>query len=210
MLRLALISDTHMAHAGVEVPACDLLIHAGDFTRRGSEHETRAFFAWLADQPASEKVVVAGNHDHYCEQSPDHVRTMARSAGATILFDEAIELMGLTIWGSPITPRFGSMAFNRDRGEEIRGHWDQIPDGLDVLITHGPPHGVLDRTFFGTRVGCADLTEAVARTAPRLHVFGHIHEAAGDLTRPGSRTRFINAATRKLVGGVRRPRLVHL
>jgi Icc-related predicted phosphoesterase len=53
-----------------------------------------------------------------------------------------------------------------------------------VLVTHSPPLGVLDRTAWGKRVGCEALGEALARIAPRLHVFGHIHEAYGTRSGP--------------------------
>ena len=61
-----------------------------------------------------------------------------------------------------------------------------------MLITHGPPAGILDRTEPGDAVGCADLLAAVRRVRPRLHVFGHIHEAYGMLEQDG--VRFVNAS----------------
>ncbi len=68
-----------------------------------------------------------------------------------------------------------------------------VPDG-DVLITHGPPHGILDRTFRGEQAGCADLRDALRRVRPKLHVFGHIHEGYGQTTDPEFGTIFINAS----------------
>lgn len=46
-------------------------------------------------------------------------------------------------------------------------------------MTHGPPHRILDRTLSKERAGCAVLRETVRRARPRVHCFGHIHEAAG-------------------------------
>ena len=50
--------------------------------------------------------------------------------------------------------------------------------GIDVMITHGPPAGILDTTAHGD-VGCDHLLRAVGRTKPKLHCFGHIHESWG-------------------------------
>jgi hypothetical protein len=56
-----------------------------------------------------------------------------------------------------------------------------IPDypAIDVMMTHGPPMGVLDTTYKGESVGCQHLLRAARRCKPRLHCFGHIHEAWG-------------------------------
>ena len=71
------------------------------------------------------------------------------------------------------------MAFNLERGAELRDKWGLIPAHVDVLITHGPPHFVLDRTETGENVGCEELRAATRRTCPRLHVFGHIRQGHG-------------------------------
>ncbi len=65
-------------------------------------------------------------------------------------------------------------------------------EGVEILLTHGPPMGILDRTYRGEHVGCEELTAAVARVRPKLHVFGHIHECAGELVQDG--VRYVNAA----------------
>lgn len=210
-MRLALISDTHMRHAGLVVPACNVLIHAGDFSRRGTPEELETFLAWFSAQPAPAKLFIAGNHDYVCEQDPELTRRLARTAGVHYLFEEELEFGGLRFWGSPMTPWFRGMAFNRPRGEPLRAHWARIPAGLDVLITHGPPRGLGDRTFLGASVGCADLLARVREVPPRLHVFGHIHEGYGEASLPGVPTRFLNVSTRRLLPvGTRAPVLVEL
>ena len=98
----------------------------------------------------------------------------------------------MTFWGSPWQPRFLDMAFNLERGTELREKWDLIPAHVDVLITHGPPQFVLDRTETGENVGCEELRAATQRTCPRLHVFGHIHHGHG-WRRPES-TLHVNAS----------------
>ena len=66
-----------------------------------------------------------------------------------------------------------------------------IPEDTDVLVTHTPPYGILDRDgsiLYGSRV----LLERVRTIRPRLHLFGHIHKSQG-ITSDGV-TVFSNAA----------------
>lgn len=81
----------------------------------------------------------------------------------------------------------------KKRGPEIRKIWEKIPDKLDILITHGPPFRVLDQNSIGKYVGCEDLLERVKVVMPKIHVFGHIHEAHGMVEENG--IEFINASS---------------
>jgi Icc-related predicted phosphoesterase len=68
-----------------------------------------------------------------------------------------------------------------------------IPAVTDVLITHGPPFGVLDQSHPSTaHLGCEELAKAVERIRPRLNIFGHIHGGHGQMAANG--TRFVNAS----------------
>ena len=189
-MRIVCISDTHCRHDDVDLPDGDLLLHAGDATKRGTLDQIRDFDRWLGTLPHPHKVVIAGNHDFGFETDPT---ARALITNATYLQDEGIEIAGVSVWGSPWQPRFFDWAFNLDRGPDLAAVWAKIPDRTDVLLTHGPPRGILDRTFRGEDVGCDDLLEAAQRVKPKLHVFGHIHEAYGRLDRDG--TTFVNAST---------------
>lgn len=191
-MRLVLISDTHNQHADLMLPKGDVLIHAGDVSGRGSVSEIRSFLDWFTALDFKHKVFVAGNHDFFFERvSPIEVQEMIPE-GVVYLNDSFIEINGVKFWGSPITPWFYDWAFNRARGKEIQAHWELIPPQTDVLITHGPPQGILDRTLSGEQVGCADLLETIQEKPPKLHVFGHIHEGSGHIENNG--TTFVNAS----------------
>jgi Icc-related predicted phosphoesterase len=191
---LGLLSDTHTLHRRLTLPPVDLLVHAGDISRRGTPGEILDFLDWYGEQEARARVLVAGNHDFWAEANPEEMHRLCRERAIQYLQDEGAEVLGLRAWGSPVTPYFRGMAFNRERGAASRAHWEHIPKDLDLLVTHGPPHGVLDRTFFGLQVGCEELRAAVLARPPRLHVFGHIHEAAGATQLPEVPTWFHNAA----------------
>lgn len=189
-MRIVCISDTHNRTADLKVPDGDLLIHAGDLTMRGTLDELRKSRQFLDSLPHPNKVIIAGNHDWGFEKEPEAVRALFSSF--TYLQDQETTVAGLRIWGSPWQPWFFDWAFNLDRGPAIRSKWDLIPDGIDVLVTHGPPAGHGDRNMSGESVGCSDLLEVLTRIRPRLHVFGHIHEGYGESSANG--VRFVNAS----------------
>jgi Icc-related predicted phosphoesterase len=189
-LRIVCLSDIHSKFDGLVVPDGDLLVVAGDLTGRGTPRELMQFNSWLYTLPHRHKVVIAGNHDFALERDPAARELLT---AATYLQDRLVQIEGLRIYGSPWQPRFFDWAFNLDRGPAIRAKWDRIPAGLDLLVTHGPPHGVLDRTLRGQEVGCEELRLAVQRVRPRLHVFGHIHPGYGQLEQDG--VHYVNAST---------------
>jgi Icc-related predicted phosphoesterase len=108
------------------------------------------------------------------------------------LNDNGISLKGIKFWGSPIQPAYNNWAFNRQRGEAINRHWKLISSKTDILITHGPPFGILDKTNSEENTGCQDLLKKVKEIKPKYHLFGHIHEAYGIWK--DENTTFINAS----------------
>ncbi|HEV3386654.1 MAG TPA: metallophosphatase domain-containing protein [Gemmata sp.] len=190
-MKIVCISDTHAGHEFTEVPDGDILVHGGDITRRGSLEDVESFNAWLGTLPHKHKVMICGNHDFCFQDRAAEAR--ARITNAIYLEDSGCEIEGLTFYGSPWQPWFGGWAFNLERGSALAEVWAKIPIGVDVLITHGPPEGILDRTIRGEAVGCRDLLARVYEVKPRLHVFGHIHEARGKVET--EETIFVNAST---------------
>jgi len=220
-LRIVAISDTHEQHQQIDLPEGDLLICAGDISFNGRPQAIADFNRWFAAQPHRFKILIAGNHDFLFEENHAMARDLlseeiiyledsgcqllqvidrsplaSREGGLPPLSlveeDERRQANTLLkFWGSPITPWFFNWAFNRHRGAPIRRHWDKIPGDTEILITHGPPAGILDRNSAGEPTGCEDLRLTVDRIKPRLHIFGHIHEAYGVEEHDG--TIFVNA-----------------
>lgn len=191
-MRIVFISDTHCRHREIRLPEGDMLIHAGDFSGRGERDEVEQFLAWFSSLDFAHKIFIAGNHDFLAEDDPEAFAEMVPD-DLLYLNEDGVEISGIKIWGSPITPWFFDWAFNRQRGDEIARHWERIPTATDLLITHGPPLGVLDRTVNGTRAGCEELLQRVEIVRPRIHVFGHIHEGHGILEK--GPTTFINGSS---------------
>lgn len=194
MPKIVLISDTHNLHSKITIPECDILIHAGDATGRGTLQEVSSFLYWLSQQPAKHKVAIPGNHDWLFDTDPFMAKNLlSQYSDIVMLNDELKEVMGLKIYGSPVTPRFFDWAFNADE-DDLYETWSKIPDGIDILVTHGPPKGVLDITQDGDSVGCPILAaEIMYRIKPKYHIFGHIHEGYGQQKIEG--ITYINAST---------------
>lgn len=194
MPRIVLLSDTHNSNEQISVPDGDILIHAGDATNRGTFDEIYPFDYWFSSLPHKHKIFVAGNHDWLFETYPEQARNQITEA--IYLQDSFVEIEGLKIYGSPWQPRFFDWAFNLNRGAELAEKWKLIPNDIDVLITHGPPFGILDETPRGDLAGCEELRKRVEEIAQfgrlKLHVFGHIHFGYGATEKFG--VRFVNAS----------------
>jgi Icc-related predicted phosphoesterase len=172
------------------MPKGDILIHCGDVTLNGTELETIDFLKWFIKQDYRHKIMIAGNHDYFLETNPEFVKT--RFKDIHYLQDSSTVIDGIKYWGSPYTPEYKNMAFNLKRGEQLKKHWEKIPADVDVLITHGPPQGILDQTVNGDNVGCEHLAKRVERIKPKFHLFGHVHEASG-MEKHGA-TLYVNAS----------------
>jgi predicted phosphohydrolase len=188
-LRIVCLSDTHGLHRSVTIPDGDVLVYAGDFSGEDKSLEAvLEFDQWLATLPHPCKIVVPGNHDFALEEHPAPHSLLRQ---ATLLINEERHTPGLRMWGSPVTPLYGG-AFGRSSRLNRRKLYSVIPDRIDILITHGPPYGVLDVEPTGGHAGCSELLAAVADIKPKLHIFGHIHGSYG--VRSGPQTTFVNAS----------------
>jgi len=220
-MKVVLISDTHGRHdniyvmkpedsldnqetlyhisGGVFLPAeADMIIHSGDVSMRGTEHEVEKFLDWYSKLPYKYKILISGNHDFLFENQ----RTIAQELLAKypdIIYLESSEVIieGIKIYGEPRQPWFHSWAFNVYRGEAIKKYWDAIPDDVDILVTHGPPFGILDMCMNGDVVGCEDLLNRIKELKNlKLCQFGHIHEDYGYVFKDG--VHFVNASVLNL------------
>ena len=178
-MKIVVISDTHNLHNKITVPDGDLLIHCGDFSGRGSVKEVTTFNSFLGTLPHAKKIVIPGNHDFLFESNPGLAKTLL--SNAVVLIDEEVCINGVRIFGSPWTPEFGDWAFMKSRSS-LMYFWDRLPENIDILVTHGPPHGILDTISNydrAERVGCQFLGHKVKKMKPKYHLFGHIHEGYG-------------------------------
>ncbi|RHY85218.1 hypothetical protein DYB37_009232 [Aphanomyces astaci] len=187
-IRFVCISDTYGKHEHVKLPPGDVLIHAGNFTRLGTVDEvercktpsllglmSRRFNAWLGSQPYRRKLVVAGHHDNV--HPIDWSKVLSHG---DYLADSSVSIDGISVFGCAST---SSQA---------------IPTHTDVVVTHIPPFGILDKqTVDGIHIGSEALLKQILTTSrPKLHVFGRVREGYGQ-TIVGTTT-FVNASSTTL------------
>ncbi len=198
-MKIVCLSDTHNCNENIEVPAGDILLHAGDATVRGTEYEVENFLSWFSSLPHKKKIFIAGNHDWLYETNNRFAKLITANFKIIYLQDSFIEIEGLKIYGSPWQPRFYDWAFNLNRGPELAEKWELIPLDTDILITHGPPNGILDevpRKYWIENTGCEELRKRVETLAEfgklKVHLFGHIHCGYGQMEKFG--VKFVNAS----------------
>ena len=165
-MKLVCISDNHCLYP--DLPEGNILIIAGDFTYLGKPNEIQENQKWLDSLKFKHIVAVAGNHDWGF-----HSGTFK---GVTLLFDEEITVEGLRIYGTPYTPIFYNWDFMEEEEALVR-RFAKIPEGLDILITHGPPRGILDMNKAGEHCGSTALRDRLLnmKSPPAKHIFGHLH-----------------------------------
>ncbi len=193
-MKLTCISDTHNKLKETNPPAADVLIISGDITATGTIAEISKFNYELGMFKDRFKfiILIAGNHDFLFQKDPNLAKSLISNV-THYLQDEMVELDGIKFYGSPWQPYFYDWAFNLHRGEPIKAKWDLIPNGIDVLITHGPVAGILDVNDRGESIGCKDLFDAVLRVNPKLHICGHNHSGYG--IKKFHNTTFVNASS---------------
>jgi Icc-related predicted phosphoesterase len=198
-MKITFISDTHNKHEYLTSKAYDnilgsgdVLVHAGDISMMGKTGEIKSFLDWFSNVDYTHKIFIAGNHDWGFELVSD-IAPEYKEKGVHYLFDNMVELDGVKIYGSPWQPEFYDWAFNLPRGEKLAEKWAKIPEGLDILVTHGPAYGMVDHTIQGLNVGCQDLLNRILDVKPKIHVCGHIHWAYGQKSFHG--TEYLNAST---------------
>lgn len=180
-MKIVVFSDSHCQHEKLKIPECDILISAGDYSWRGIPIEVMEFHRWLRKQPGKHKISVQGNHELGVEKDFPLAKSLAEEfcPGVHFIEEGLIEVESLKIWCASVTPWFHDWAYNRSR-EQIFEHWARIPNEADVLITHGPPFQIFDRTRDGSNAGCPLLMTKVRYLSKiKHHCFGHIHEHGG-------------------------------
>lgn len=178
-IKIVAFGDTHGCHSKVILPECDITIFTGDWSCNTLtiEDDLTNFAIWFGQQRAKWKIVIAGNHD-FVEKWPLE-KTISEFARYGILYlqDAGVCLNGITLYGSPWTTKFNNWAFGKNEFE-LNEIWQTLPDNVDILITHGPPKGILDYAHH-QYLGSSALKDSFLQCKPRIHVFGHIHEQGG-------------------------------
>lgn len=196
---ITFISDTHTKHHMLDLPGGDVLVFGGDLMNSGyNENDINNFCKWFdAQDQYKTKIFIAGNHDRLFELDPERAKEIySQYNNINYLEDSELSIQDIKVYGSPWQPEFCNWAFNLPKGgKELEDKWAAIPENLDILITHGPPQGILDVSgapYNEPNLGCSLLRTRVDKVKPKIHIFGHIHGSAG--YKYNNSTHFINAS----------------
>lgn len=179
------ISDTHTFHDGLSPPEdIDIVIHSGDCSNKKAvlenSKEVLEFLDWYASLNIPYKIFVAGNHDTSIEAKIINKKDFI-DRNIIYLENDYVVINNKIIWGSPVTPTFGTgWAFNRAR-EKINKTWQKIPENTNILVTHGPPKSILDLSYDRENnleyCGCSALFKRISKLEKlECSLFGHIHD----------------------------------
>jgi Icc-related predicted phosphoesterase len=177
------ISDTHTYHDLLKIPSgLDMIIHSGDCSNPrdpyNNEPEVRDFIDWYKEIPVKYKIYVAGNHDTSIEKGLVTKKDF-EDAGIIYLENESVVIEGIKIFGSPHTPNFGNWAFMKERTKLERFWRLAIDEDVNIVVTHGPPKGILDKSYDqrNNMEACGDksLLNRILEVHPTYSLFGHIH-----------------------------------
>ncbi|CAF1668658.1 unnamed protein product [Adineta ricciae] len=204
--RFVCISDNHDNYDFV-LPPGDILLHSGDFTHNGTEKEVLTFLNWLKTLTQYRlKIVIVGNHEWKRFYTKKRYKKLPPAieqlkTDKSLISDFGIVYLQESSFQDPITgwKFYGSgwLSEHCKDSKEIHQHWFSIPTDTDILLTHGPPNGILDKSMRGTSIGCKELFQSVTTSVkPKLHVFGHVHASYGQMENEDEfgRTVFINAS----------------
>ncbi len=187
-LKIVAVSDTHEQHKNLILPDGDVLIHSGDITNKGSLNAFEEFCNWMSTQNFAHKILIYGNHElGFQIKKKQKAADICKKYNIIHLQNSSVEINNYKIWGASWTPFFFNWEFNLHRGKDIAVQWAKIPDDTNVLITHGPPYGILDlvqdniwNAGRDLHQGCADLLQRVKELKQlKAHIFGHLHLNGG-------------------------------
>lgn len=178
-MKFVAISDTHGRHRQIKnLPSGTVLLHGGDVCNRGDADQAQDFLDWFASLDYQFKIFISGNHDFELDSGecviPDRLSDGSPFPDNMIhLVDQSFELGNIKIWGAATAAKDGLKS-------EPPQLWSSVPSDTNILMTHYPPHGILDQNWAGKHCGLRGLKQMVSKLAPRVHLFGDIHASYGE------------------------------
>ncbi|HPI13086.1 MAG TPA: metallophosphoesterase family protein [Spirochaetota bacterium] len=179
--RIMAIADIHghiemVERAGDIIREADILTVAGDITLTGRVAEAREIFGLLESYNRN-ILAVHGNWDDKAVEEYLHKKGIGLHARGAVINE--IGFFGLG--GASPTPIPTRSIYNEVEIMELleKGIAETAGAALRVLISHAPPRGIRDKTFFYLRGGSKAIRLFIESERVDLCICGHIHEAFG-------------------------------
>ena len=197
-MKIVSTADLH-GELEFKLPSGDILTISGDICPVRGSHSPTTQMYWLKNHflPWCDKLIkdsifkhvvfISGNHDFVFKKvttitSGDFYMNLPNNVH--YLFDAGVEIEGIKIYGTPWTPTFGNWAYmcSEDILDQI---YSKIPEGLDILLSHGPAYGWNDTILKGPykpdvieHIGSKSLRKHIIRSKVKHFLYGHIHECS--------------------------------
>ena len=216
MIKTIVFSDPH-GQLPVITEEFDLMLIGGDVCPAHDHYDwyqrdwlSTTFAEWVLSLPFKDKnskvIFIGGNHDFYLEHepNPNHgdyssiYTDILKPCGGRLVYledDEYVfekplddgQIETLKIYGTPWCKIFGRWAFMRPN-EKLAQLYDNIPEGLDILLTHDAPDiqgcgKITMGQWAGENAGNKVLAKAIKQKQPKYVFYGHIHSAPHTLTK---------------------------
>lgn len=171
-----------------KITPCDLLLICGDIVDlkvQSSFHKGRKWFRtifkpWTDSLPCNKVLWIAGNHEVCIEGHEEWYKAMfPEDSKVTFLHHQFYEYNEIKIFGTPYCKEFGNWAYNESEGN-LEKLYANIPENLDILMTHDAPYGTSDICYEGwdtEHLGNAALRDAILTKHPKYLVHGHLHSS---------------------------------
>lgn len=183
-----------------EIEPCELLLICGDivslkhqrYSKSCKQWYTKVFQPWINSLPCDKVLFIPGNHEVGVEGHEDKYRKLFSPTNkATILLHDYYEYLSndgivYKIFGTPYCKIFGNWAFMKSNSD-LKEKFSEIPEGLDILLTHDVAYGYADQSLqdigWGTdeHFGTVELRDAILEKKPKYHFSAHIHTANHNL-----------------------------
>ena len=201
MVKICAISDLHGYLPKIE--PCDLVLICGDIVGLHAQRYPKSckkwyidwFKPWVNELPCDKVLFIPGNHEVGMEGHEEEYKELfGPHDKATVLFHESYEYLGsdgetYKIFGTPYCKIFGNWAYMRPNSD-LKEKFSEIPEGLDILLTHDAPFGVSDILlqdgyYTGEHIGNKPLAEAILQKAPKIVCHGHLHSTSREFEELG-------------------------
>jgi Icc-related predicted phosphoesterase len=203
-LKIGAISDIH-GNIINTIEKCDIFVIAGDISPLYIQFKMPAmkewmlneFATWVKNIPADKVILVAGNHDAWLERVSEYdMFEVQKATNFKLIYlkNEAwtykTDEGDWHFFGTPYCHQFGTWPFMRDE-RTLETHFKEIPDVVDVIISHDPPYGIgnTDVIQEGFRyytkqpkhLGNNELAKRLFNVDYKLLICGHIHSGCHEI-----------------------------
>lgn len=211
-MKIIAIADTHGTDFISKIENCDVLLIGGDISPSKLDHTYYSQEIWFKNtflqqlselKKVADKIIfIGGNHDTYLSENnkfdTNYKIKNILPENVYYLCDETIKINGIKIYGSPwcnmpIWAESGPPVWNFSKKDaQLTTIYDDIPNDIDILLTHGPAFGfsdiiedpdlikynLLNHKMPQENLGSKSLTEKILKDLnPQYVISGHIHSA---------------------------------